>query len=363
MRKLGLALTLLVGAAAPAAAQQAKPWTPEIGIRSVFGQLDVDGTNVLLIDFPAGSGIEGFGGNAGLYGVIPVSDRFAIEPSFGLNDISALGTSITSLNAGARVLFSAFGPVYLAAGPSVSVFKIDGEESARWGGQVAAGYRFNVGGSVRARAELFYTSVGEDEDFGFPESSEFGLAIALGMGIDGEARRASGEAMWDLAVGTQGGYTHASFPGFAEITGFSLPGSHGEGSFFGVPISQLAPWFVQIPVGNRIALEPSFSYHSFDVEDSNNASMYALGLRGNYAFNRTFYGALSAEMLGVGGDDFDGVDGVTGIGFAAGARFPLVGALQGRTEISYRTFTGGDDAFLPDHQVTGISFGVIAPLR
>lgn len=366
MRKLLLTLGLVAGVAPAAVAQDA--WRPEIGIRSVFGQVDVDGTNVTLIDLPAGSGIEGYGANASLYGVIPVGRRFAVEPSLGFSDVSAAGTTATTVNAGGRVLYSAWRKVYLAAGPSLSLIKSDGEELTRWGGQVAAGYRFHVSGAVDGRAELFYSTLGKNDDFGLVESNEIGLAVSLGMGL-GErpaprgARGARADRMWDLALGVQGGYSHASFPGQVEITNFSLPGTGGEGGLFGVPLPQLAPWFVQIPVGERFALEPSFGYHRFDIEDGPNGSMYTLGLRGDYAFNRTFYGAVSGELLGVGGDSFDGVDGMTGLGFATGVRFPLVAGLKARTELSYRVFTGGDSAVLPDNQVTSLSFALLAPLR
>ena len=86
MRKFILSLALMGGLASTASAQ-GMPWTSEIGLRSVFGQVDVDGTNVTLFDLPAGGGFSGFGGNAGLYAVFPVgSGRLAIEPSLGFSD-------------------------------------------------------------------------------------------------------------------------------------------------------------------------------------------------------------------------------------------------------------------------------------
>lgn len=372
MRKLGLSLALISGAAASVAAQKPMPWRPEIGIRSAFGKVNVDdgATKFTVIDIPGGSGFQGIGGNASLFAVIPVgTGRFAIEPGLGYSDQTAGGTTVSLLAANARLLFSAYRGVYLAAGPGVTLVKTNGQEGARWGGEVAAGYRFHVGGAVDARAEVFYNQHGKNDNIGLPKDHDIGLAVALGMGIGERSmvrssrRMASSDRMWDLALGVQGGYTHATFPGQIEITSMSLPGTGGELSLFGLPIPAVNPWFVQIPVGQRFAIEPSFSYHSFSLDGGTKGHAFGLGVRGDYAFNRTLYGAVSADMSSVGGDLFTGADGIHGFGVAFGARYPLFAGLKGRTELSYKTFTGGNNAYLPDHQVTGLSFGVVAPLK
>jgi hypothetical protein len=126
------------------------------------------------------------------------------------------------------------------------------------------------------------------------------------------------------------------------------------------PLPGVAPLFVQIPVSERIALEPSVSFSSFDLDGSGKVSAYALGLRADYAFNKTLYVAVSGDYLGYGGD-LD-IDASTGFGVAAGFRYPLVMGLSGRTEFSWRDFSA-DDNFIGDFTVTGITFAVTAPIK
>ena len=263
MRKLVLTAVLASVMAVPAMAQKPMPWTSEIGIRSTFASLDVDGTGVTLIDLPAGSGVEGFGGSSALYAVFPIGGgRLAIEPSFGYSDQS-IGGSLTTMTAGARVLFSAWRGAYVAAGPMLSLLKLSGEEDARFGANVAAGYRFPVGGVVTARAEVFYETMSAGDLFATEESSTIGLALGLGMGLGATERPAvTGDRMWDLAIGIQGGYTHVSIPGQIDLSSFMLPGGGSTITPLLGPLTSASPWFVVIPVGNRMALEPSFSYHS-----------------------------------------------------------------------------------------------------
>lgn len=369
MRKLALSLALIAGVATSASAQ-GMAWQKEIGIRSTFGKVKLDdGTKFTLIDIPGGSGLTGFGGNASLYATLPVKPQWAIEPALGWSDLSFASSNVEFINASARVMYSAIDKLYIGVGPAMALVKSDGIESTRWGFNAGVGYRFKVGGAVTGRAEAFYTNIGEDSDNSLQKSNEFGLALGLGMALENQrparaASHARNDRMWDWALGMQGGYTHLSIPGQLEVTQWSLPGAGSEpAALAGIPFPSINPWFLQIPVGQRFALEPSFGYHKFDQDGGSNLSTYNVGLRADYAFNRTFYAAVSGELAGVGGDAFSGADGMTGIGAAVGVRFPLVGPLMGRTEVVYKTFTGGDNAFLPDHQVHGVSFGVFAPIK
>lgn len=366
MRKLSLSLALLVGSAGALAAQKPMPWNTEIGIRSSFAVTSIDETNISQIQFPSNGGVSGLGGGAALYAVFPVGARVAIEPGLGYSDASLPGIgNVVTMNAGARVLFSAWRGLYVGAGPIVSLLKADGEEDARFGANVAAGYRFPVGGLVTARAEVFYQTVGEGELLVTESSSDIGLAIGLGMGLGAPASsRAASDRMWDLALGFQGGYTHVSAPGAGDLSSFNFPGGGSALTLFGSPVPSVSPWFVVIPVGQRFAVEPSFSYSSFSVEnDAGSGTSYSLGVKGNYAFNKTVYAGLSAEYSGMGGDSFDGVDGTTGVGVQTGLRFPLIGGIQGRVEANYRTFMGGENSILGDFQAFGTTFGITAPLK
>jgi hypothetical protein len=366
MRKLALALSFVVGAASPALAQAPMPWRTELGIRATIGQTDVDGTGLTTIQFPAGGGYQGFGSGSAIYAVFPVGGgRLAIEPSFSYTDVS-VGTNIVGMNAGGRIMISAWRGLYFGAGPVVALIKAGGEEEARFGLNAGAGWRLPIGGVVTGRAEVFYEGLQEGETFAAVSSSTLGLSLGLGMAFDNAgptSGNAANDALWELALGIQGGYNHMSAPGQFDLAGFTLPGGGSNLGLAGFPVQAVNPWFVVIPVGRAFAVEPSFSYSSYSVEDAENGSAYNVGVKGNYAFNRTVYAGLSAEYGGFGGDDFDGVDGATGVGAQVGLRFPLVERLRGRLEMNYRTFSAGDNHPIGDYQAFGFNFGVTAPLK
>lgn len=364
MRKLSLSMALAFGLASTLSAQAPMPWTSEIGVKLNYTVTTINDQDVTTIGIPSAAGLAGVGGVAGLYGVIPVGGKFAVEPSLGLQDLGIAGTNATTANVAARLLYSAWRGLYIGAGPSVALYKQDGDQETILGGQVGVGYRFHLTGSLQGRAEVYYeTQEKSDLVLGGEDASSIGLQLGLGFTPGAEpARRGRGDnGMWGWAMGLQGGYAHTSGDGF-ELTSLSLPGAQNAISLVGggFPLPGVAPLFVQIPVSERIALEPSVGYSSVKIESGGKLSSYSLGLRADYAFNRTFYAALSGDYTGFGGD-LD-IDATTGFGVAAGVRFPLVAGLNGRTELSWRDLHG-DDGFIGDYTVTGLTFAVTAPIK
>jgi hypothetical protein len=364
MRKLVLSLGLLAGVASTAAAQQPMPWASEIGITLNYTMSSAGDADFTTIGIPSGNGIAGLGGIGGVYGVFPVNGRFAIEPSLGFQDISA-GTTVTSANASVRVLYSAWRGLYVGAGPTLALFRIGGDQTSAFGAQVGVGYRKQLSGALQGRAELYYAYQGEHDLVPDETTTSMGLMIGLGLVPSAvpSARRGEAQGLWQWAMGIQGGYAHVSADG-GDLTSFALPG--GQQSILATggaqPLPGVAPIFVQIPVGERFALEPSVGYSSIDVDGSTNVSAYALGLRANYAFNKTLYAAVSGDYQGFGGD-LD-IDGTTGFGVAGGVRFPLVMGLNGRTEISWRKFSADAASFTgEEYTITGLTFAVTAPIK
>jgi|GEM_PF-5414231 len=364
MRKLVLTAVLASVMALPAMAQQPMPWTPEIGLRMAYTSTDIDGTKITGIGLPGGSNYLGLGGVSSVYGTIPVSGRFAIEPAIGLTDISFSGNSITTANASARLLFSAWRGLYVGAGPTMGLLKFSGNQYTIWGAQVAAGYRFHLTGNLVGRGEVFYETQSNDDILGDNNASTFGAVLGLGLtpNAPSGAKAGATDALWHWAFGIQSGYTHSSGDDIGEVTSFAFPGSQGTltTTLGFLPLPGVAPFFVQIPLGKRVALEPSFSYGSIDLDGTSKGSTYAAGLRANYAFNKTLYAGLSADYQGYGGD-ID-ADASTGFGAAFGARFPIVSGFSGRTEVTWRSFSG-DQGFIGDYTVTGLSFAILAPLK
>jgi hypothetical protein len=367
MRKLGLSLALLVGAAAPVAAQS-MPWKAEVGIRLNYTKTTINGTDITTAGMPS-NGFLSLGGVAGLYGVIPVNDKFAIEPAVGMYDVDFGGTPVTQGDMAVRVLYSVAGPFYVAAGPTLSFARISGTQSSVWGVQGAAGYRRHLSGALSGRAEVYVQKDGKSSLVSDEKPSSWGLLVSLGITPGAPMNRGgSATRLWTPMIGIQGGYSHLTITnGGTDVSSFSVPGSSNMVLIAGseAPLLAVAPIFAVIPIGERIAVEPSLAYSSYKIEGSGNGHALGLGVRANYAFNRTLYAGLSYDMTSYGGgsgSQLDGLDATTGAGVQAGVRFPLVSGFTGRTEISYRKLSA-DDTFIGDHTITTLSFALMAPLK
>jgi hypothetical protein len=368
MRKLGLSLALLAGAAAPLAAQQM--WQPEIGIRAGWTRFDLSNstTNIDMIDVPQVGGISaGLAlSPSSLYGIIPVNGRFAIQPGFGWYNATIVGSVATAINVGARLNIALTPQFYAAAGINGYVIKIDGNEDSQAGFEGAVGYRRPMGEHFRTSAEVFYEKRGKSESL--PELNAYGVRIALGYGLGGAVRRATGRpaaspSMWTRSLGLSGGWTLASFPGGnGDQVTFGLPFA-GQSVPAGADIlpgpSALSMLF---PVGEKIAIEPSLDFHRVKLTGGNALSTYEVGARINYAFNRTAYGAVGVEYNGISqqGGGINDASRTVGL-LAAGFRFPLTAGLMGRTEVNYRVFDGND--VNTSGQATSFVFGLLVPVK
>lgn len=367
MRKLGLSLALLAGAAAPLAAQQM--WQPEIGIRAGFTRLDDPNSSsyVDLIDLPSVGGISVAVNPSALYGIIPVSARMAIQPNFSFYNTIAGGQVATTFSTGARLNFAINRDFYVAAGPNVYILKADGNEDTQGAVEAAFGYRRAFGGRLRGSAEAFYEKREKSESL--QELNAYGLRIGAGFafGDRSGSRRAgrpmmeSADRMWTPAIGIQGGWSLVSYPGgIADLTSFGLPftGQQIIGGFAQVPTPSALS--VLLPVGKKFAIEPSLDYHRLKSNTSDAISSYEIGARVNYAFNHVAYAGLGAEFNGISGTGVNDGSSVAVLG-AVGLRFPLVHGLMGRTELDYRTFDA-DDAH-PAGQMTSFVFGILVPVK
>jgi hypothetical protein len=370
MRKLGLSLALFVGAAAPVAAQQM--WQPEIGIRAGWTRFDLANstTNIDIIDLPGVGGLlAGAAVNpSSLYGIIPLSGRFAIQPGFSWYNATLVGSVVTGMSAGARVNVALTSNFYAAAGINGYVVKIDGDEDAQAGFEGAVGYRRPMGSHFRTSAEVFYEKRGKSE--ALAELNSYGVRIGLGYGLGGSvARRVTGRpatassAMWTRSIGLSGGWTLASFPGGnGDQVTFSLPFG-GQSIAAGADILPGPSAFsVLFPVGEKIAIEPSVDYHRFQATGGDAVSTYEVGGRVNYAFNHTAYAAVGVELNGIitKGSGISDKSRTVGL-VATGLRFPLTAGLSGRTEINYRVFDGND--VHPSGQATSFVFGILVPVK
>ena len=362
MRKLAFFFALIAGAATPAVAQT---WRPEIGLRASFARFDDPNSDayVDMIDLPGVGGYGAVGLNpSALYGVVPLGGRLAIQPSFGFSNISLGGTVLTAVSAGARLNMALTDDFYAGAGFNAYLTKQGGFEDTQGAIELAVGYHRTTGGHFRTTAELFFEKR-EQSEF-LPELNAFGLRLGAGYVFTGgtsRARRGGAEdRMWSPAIAIQGGWTLTSFPDVVDFTSFSLPFVSQSAVAGEIITPGPAALTVILPFGERMAVEPSFNYHRYKTDTGDPISSYGFGARVDYALNGSAYAAAGLEYTGISATGLD--DGSHfGPVLAAGFRFPMVGALQGRTELSYRWFSGSD--VFPSGQATSFGFGILVPVR
>lgn len=369
MRKLGLTLVLVSGAVAPLAAQRL--WQPEIGLRATFMRLDDPNSDayVDLIDVPGVGGLGAAAVNPStLYGIIPIGDRIAIQPTFGLYNFSYGfafgGIVVTTVSAGVRVNVALSQDFYAAVGPNAYIVKASGQEDTQGALEGALGYRGTVGAHFKSSVELFYERREESEQT--MALNAYGLRVGMGYSFGGEAgeRRASAgpalssDRMWTPSIALQGGWSLVSIPGQVDYTTLALPFAGQNVGLIAAPGPNALS--VLLPVGERLAVEPTFDFHTYKLKDGDRLTSYQFGARMNYAFSRAAFGAVGLEYSGISSD---GVDDGSRFGalMAAGFRFPLGAGLSGRTELDFRIFDASDAS--PSGQVTSFVFGVLVPVN
>lgn len=368
MRKLGLSLVLIAGAAAPVAAQQM--WQPEVGIRAGWTRFTAPNSSnhFDIIDLPMTGGYSGVMNPSSLYGIIPLKGRFALQPTlgFGTVDISG-GTNVGAFSPGLRLNVAIKSGLYAGVGATAYIVKSQGLEATQGGYEAAVGYRRAMGSRLHGSAEFFYEK--REQDNVLDKWNSYGVRLGMGYGLGNgmaSARRAGRPAMesdrmWKRSIGLQGGWSMVSFPNQAEVTSFTLPFNGQAAVLGGFVVPGPSALSMLFPVGQRIAIEPSVDFHRYKATGSDASTFYQLGGRVNYAFNRTAYAAVGLEYAGfsVPGstNDKSRVSEMVG----AGLRFPITNGLMGRTEINYRVFDKNDIA--PAGQATSFLFGLLVPVK
>lgn len=368
MRKLGLSLAFIMGAVAPIAAQQM--WQPEIGLRASYVRF-ADPTNssnhLDVIDFPATAGLSASVMPASLYGIIPLSGRFALSPSFGLQSLDGSGTALATVAAGVRLNAALTRDFYVAAGAAAYLAKNDGDEDTQGAIEGAVGYRRPMGAHIHGSAEAFYEK--RETSRLLQKLNVYGLRIGMGYNWGPEARATRAgrpmmrsDAMWERAIGIQGGLSLISIPQQVDLMVLNLP--FGGQSLIGgaQALPGPSPLSVLLPMGQRFAIEPSVDFHRAKANGTDPITAFQLGARVNYAFNHTWYAGAGLEGTR---RSQNGADTKFRVGevLAAGARFPVVGGLKGRTELNFRmTGSGGADD-TASGQMTSFVFGLLVPMK
>lgn len=133
---------------------------------------------------------------------------------------------------------------------------------------------------------------------------------------------------WQPAIGIQGGYARIKPAGTGrsdaiDLIEFPTPG-------YVAPLLAGSSLFAVIPVGRRLALEPTVSFANLTESTGGDATTARVGLRADFALSSSFYGAVGGVMnnLQQGGQHATQF----GAQVAAGYRFGLTPRLDGRLE-------------------------------
>lgn len=366
-----LALLAFLGFVTTARAQQS--WQTEFGIQGGFTRLVAAGSGgdpIDAINLPGFNLGNALPSPAGLYAIIPWSDKFAVETDFAASQFSLGGGTASFIGVGLRGDFALAKNVYVAAGGAL-VYNNGLQNETQLGVQGALGYRFRLTGTLNARVEG-RTTFFRKADNAAPADV---YAVLLGVSTatsGGRATRTSStppsNLAWRPQIGLAGGYADAHLIGVGSVTSLSFPGYGGAvgnvlGSFLSTLRSVALPptVFAIIPIGNKVAIEPGLDIQRFQESGQTDFSGN-LSVRLDYAVHGGWYGALGGNLHYI---QTSGVNAATrtGVNLGWGYRFPLVLGVGGRVEANYTMFGENTDLALPPTNVFGLMFGAAMPIK
>lgn len=199
------------------------------------------------------------------------------------------------------------------------------------------------------------------------------LRITLGLlvaALPVAAQRRAGPAApmanaygWQLAIGTSAGYVDVHAVGQnSDITGLTFPGWGSGLIVAGAVVPTIPSLYMTIPMGERIALEPSLDLHRAQSNGPRTLFASQMGARIDYAFNHAFYGAAGVDIMALKVTHVPML-GVVGVGLAGGYRFHLAGSWSGRVEASHTIWAKDKTAGQAPMTVTALSFGAMVAVR
>lgn len=365
MRTLFAVLALAAGVTTTAQAQAS--WQTEIGIQGGAVRFKPAGTSaddkIDFLQLPGGTFFNSITGSPPIFVIIPWKDKIAIEPQFGLLNISttSLGDA-TVLSTVLRLDYAVSPKFYLAGGATHRWLSANGSHDGQVGVVVAAGYRLRVTGRIQGRIEANATFRKKDDSS--PPANSYSLLAGLSSRLTGSrpaARGAPSTRRWQPAIGLQGGYLNQHTVGGAQdVSGFHAPSPGNDLAQGGTAIGGPPAIFATLPIGDKMAFEPALDIHALKGAGSSGTVMTASG-RINHAFKGGWYGAAGATLTSVNVNGSSGT--VTGALAAWGYRFHLSGDLGGRVELLFDVRGKNSDIGQPPVNTFGVMFGATMPLR
>ena len=364
-----LVLLALVATLATSAQAQ-KSWQTEFGIQGGFTRMVLAGTGgdpTDAISIPGFSLGNALPSAAGLYVIIPWTQKLAVETDFAASQFSS-GVTATFLTLGVRGDYALTRHLYGAVGGTLAYNNATAvvASETQLGVQAALGYRYKLSGTLNGRVEARTTFFGKAENVGAVDAYSFLVGVST-VTSRRPARRSSSAAAsrraWTPRLGIAGGYASVNVIGVGSLTALSVP---GYGSALGPVVGNsevtLPPTiFAILPIGKKIAIEPALDVHRFQESGQTDFSGN-LSVRLDYAVHGGWYGALGGNLHYVKSTGADAAT-RTGVNLGWGYRFPLVAALGGRVEANYTMFGENTDLGLAPTNTFGLMFGVTMALK
>ncbi|HEV2669555.1 MAG TPA: hypothetical protein VGU74_00525 [Gemmatimonadales bacterium] len=362
-------LAFLAGLSTTAQAQKA--WQTEFGIQGGFTRLVSAGSGagptdaISLPGFNLGNALPA---TAGVYAIIPWTQKLAVETDFAASQFSA-GLTVTFLSLGVRGDYALTKNLYAAAGGALAYNNGLANET-QLGVQGALGYRFGLTGALSGRFEGRTTFFGKASNAAPVDAYAFLFGVSTVTSRGGATRGSAPAAhrAWRTQLGIAGGYADAHLIGAASVTSLAFPGYGGAlGNAFGSLASEfravtLPPTvFAILPIGAKVAIEPGLDIHRLQSSGQTDFSGN-LSVRLDYAVHGGWYGALGGNLHYI---KTSGINAATrpGLNLGWGYRFPIVAALGGRVEANYTMFGENTDLGLPPTNIFGFMFGFAMPIK
>ncbi|MGH9259794.1 MAG: hypothetical protein ACRD08_07855, partial [Acidimicrobiales bacterium] len=304
------------------------------------------------LDLPATGGTAGTPAYGGVFGIVPVTGRLALEPSLaGIQLAFPFLGSASGLSLGLRADVALTRNLYIAAGGDLLYLESSGTHDTQLGAEAAVGARFRIAPALSARIEAQATTYAKSGRR--PPANAYALLLGLSAPVGGPlARRSrSKPRWWRPSVGITGGYARSQFVGLGiDLTVVAAP-----------VVSAGAPpaLFAVVPLAGREAVEMGLEAHRVDAGDSTTTSA-GLGLRLNHALAGGWYAAAGGTLQYVQQPGGAGL-GQLGVQLASGYRFRLVRDIGGRFEINYTMLK--ERTGLPAINTLGLMFGVMMRLN
>jgi hypothetical protein len=362
-RSLGV-ITLVAVLATNAQAQNS--WQTEFGIQGGFTRLVVAGAGADPTDafslpgFSLGSLIPAA---AGLYVIIPASQKLAVETDFAASQFSS-GLTATLLTLGVRADYALTRHLYGAAGGALAYNNGIANET-QLGVQGGVGYRFGLTRTLNGRVEARTTFYGKADNASPANaySALFGVSTVTSRPRSSRSSSsAAAHRAWRPALGISGGYASVTVIGTGSLTALSFPGyGSGLGAVLTSEVTLPPTIFAIIPIGKKIAVEPALDLHRFQESGQTDFSGN-IAVRLDYAVHGGWYGALGGNLHYIKATGADAAT-RTGVNVGWGYRFPLVAALGGRIEANYTMFGENTDLGLAPTNTFGLMFGATMPLK